>query len=70
MTHQEAGATEADGGGFFKGEADRLGGGTEAACSLGECGLPAAAEIKLGASLEVRICHFLLLIRNLARISF
>jgi hypothetical protein len=58
VAHDKAGAPKAYGSGFFKSEANGLGGGTEAARPCRQCGLPAAAEIKLGASLEVWICHF------------
>jgi hypothetical protein len=58
LAHDKAGAMKAHGSGFFKSEANGLGGGPEAARPRRQCGLPAAAKIKLGASLEVWICHF------------
>ena len=57
VADNKPGAVEADGGSFFEGEADCLGGGAEAFCSLGRRSVPVAAEVKLGASVEVQMCH-------------
>jgi hypothetical protein len=53
VADNKAGATEADGGRFFKGKADGLGGSTKAAGALGRCSGTVAAEIKLGTSVVV-----------------
>ena len=53
VADNKPGATEADGGRFFEGKADGLGGGAETARALCGCSVPVAAEIKLGASVEV-----------------
>ncbi|MDB5614823.1 MAG: hypothetical protein JWQ22_2476 [Devosia sp.] len=53
VADNKPGAVEADGGRFFEGEADCLGGGAEAFSPLGRCSMPVAAEKKLGASVEV-----------------
>lgn len=38
---------------MFNGKEDGLSGSTESAGALRQCGMPVAAKIKLGASLEV-----------------
>jgi hypothetical protein len=53
LAHDETRPAEADGRRLFESEAERLGGGAETAGALFGRGLPAAAEIELGASLEV-----------------
>lgn len=53
VADNQAGAMQADRGRFFEGEAEGLGGGAEASCSLGRRSVPVAAEKELGASLEV-----------------
>lgn len=53
VANDKPGAAEADGGRFFEGKADGLGGGAKAARALGGCSVPVAAEVKLGTSVEV-----------------
>jgi hypothetical protein len=53
VADDKAGAMKADGCRFFEGEADGLGDGAEAPCTLGGCSLPVAAKVELGASVEV-----------------
>lgn len=53
VADNKTGAMQANRGRFLEGEADCLGGGAEASCSLGRRSVPVAAEKKLGASLEV-----------------
>ena len=53
VADNKTGAMQVNRGRFFEGEADCLGGGAEASCSLRRRSVPVAAEEKLGASLEV-----------------
>lgn len=57
IANPEHGAVEADGSRFLEGETDGLGGTGKAARTLRNCSLTVAAEIKLGASVEVLKCH-------------
>lgn len=57
VADDEPSAVKADGSRFLEGEADCLGSGAEAFCSLGRRSVPVAAEKKLGASVVVKMGH-------------
>lgn len=57
ITDPQAGAAQTDGCNFLEGEAQGVCRDPESPRALGRGGLPVAAEIKLGASLVVQMCH-------------
>jgi len=56
-TDGKTGAPKADGSRFLEGEAQGMRCATKRARAEGSCGVPVAAEMKLGASEVVEFCH-------------